>query len=155
MWEELMDKVNTPPFTLKAQTNGLNTPDRPDTSVSPRRLAHTSPRHPTEAATGQWVWGQHWEVLATPLAFLPRPHRSTAHQNTQAHTTLASDGLLERPRCRAPQDLPADVCFRSSHPARVPPAQSTPGISGSCLPLFKPLGQDTPCAKVPEQPRPC
>ena len=92
-------------------------------------------------------------VLArTPLV---RAHHSpglcatvTQAQSTprtlQAYTVLASDSSQKHPWCRSFWNLPADICFRSSHPARVPAVWRA--LEHSCPDGLQTPGQGTLCA---------
>ena len=73
-------------------------------------------------------------------------------QNTSDYTTLASDGLLGHPWCTVLQNFPADICFRSSCPARVPPMQNALESPGPCLHRFQPSRHVTPCTEYPGTP---
>lgn len=67
----------------------------------------------------------------------------------QAHTTSLSDSSLGHLQCRVLQNLPTDLCFRTSCPTRVPPAQSALGTPQSCLHQFQPPCKSTPYMECP------
>ena len=88
----------------------------------------------------------------------------------KAHTALASDGWLGHPPCRALQNVLADMCLRSScparvpqtpvracisssHPIRAPPVQSTPTLLCPHWPWLWLPDQGTPCMEYPETPQ--
>lgn len=68
----------------------------------------------------------------------------------QAHTTLASDGLLGHAQCRELQNISSDICLKSRHYARVVPTWTVPRTPYPCLYWFQAPYQGIPCIEYLE-----
>lgn len=103
--------------TLEAQTSVRS--GGPSHPVASGPLLHAGPNNPTKMVTRQDTPGHIWLALATTPDFVPRSHWCEPSENTPGPHCFGFRWLARAPWCRMLQKLSGEVCFRSSHPARM------------------------------------
>ena len=138
---------------MEAQNNTASRcSNKPDASVSPKPQPI-----PASAVPPRWSEGNaHWDILVRAhysSSLLSHGDKCAKHPRAiRVHSTLSSISFLGYLQCRQFHNLPTDICFRSSHPDRIPHA---PGTLEHFHPLQTQLqlsSQKIPCTDNPGTP---